>query len=155
MKGRARARVSRRRRARLEAAAATNAAMIREDLRQLDQAVDDQVRATNERAIAGALRAAIKDHGPITPERIGSATKRVLGNLKNARPGPARRGSITAAEMARRRWAGTTAEERQASARKAGLAGGRKGALSRWAKMSPEERRREMSRRRRKGLKKP
>lgn len=37
-----------------------------------------------ERAIAGALRSAIRDHGPITPEHIGSATKRVLGNLQNA-----------------------------------------------------------------------
>lgn len=38
-----------------------------------------------ERAIAGALRATIRDHGPITAERIGSAAKRVAGNLKNAR----------------------------------------------------------------------
>jgi hypothetical protein len=38
-----------------------------------------------ERAIAGALRAAIKAHGPITPEHIGSATKRIVGNLRNAR----------------------------------------------------------------------
>jgi hypothetical protein len=38
-----------------------------------------------ERAIAGALRAAINAHGPITTERIGSATKRVVGSLKNAR----------------------------------------------------------------------
>jgi transcriptional regulator with XRE-family HTH domain len=38
-----------------------------------------------ERAIVGALRHAINDHGPITPEHIGSAAKRVLGNLVNAR----------------------------------------------------------------------
>lgn len=38
-----------------------------------------------ERAIAGALRAAIKAHGPITAEHIGSATKRIVGNLRNAR----------------------------------------------------------------------
>ena len=39
-----------------------------------------------ERAITGALRAAIRDHGPITPEHVGSAAKRVLGNLRNAGP---------------------------------------------------------------------
>ena len=39
-----------------------------------------------ERAIAGALRGAIHDHGPIDAKAIGSATKRVLGNLRNARP---------------------------------------------------------------------
>ncbi len=48
-------------------------------------------RAT-ERAIAGALRATIHDHGPITPERIGSAAKRVAGNLRNAAPGEASTG---------------------------------------------------------------
>jgi hypothetical protein len=32
---------------------------------------------------AAALRATINDHGPITPDRIGSAVKRVLGNLAN------------------------------------------------------------------------
>jgi len=41
--------------------------------------------AAAERAIVGALRAAIHDHGPITPEQIGSAAKRVAGNLRNAR----------------------------------------------------------------------
>lgn len=41
-----------------------------------------------EGAIAGALRAAIHDHGPITLDRIGSAVKRVTGNLKNLPPGP-------------------------------------------------------------------
>lgn len=35
------------------------------------------------RAIVGALRAAINDHAPITPEHIGSAAKRILGNLVN------------------------------------------------------------------------
>src|SRR3989304_2610759 len=39
------------------------------------------------RAIAGALRAAIHAHGPITLEHIGSATKRILGSLRNARGG--------------------------------------------------------------------
>jgi hypothetical protein len=38
-----------------------------------------------ERAIVGALLATIRDHGPITPEHIGSATKRILGALVNAR----------------------------------------------------------------------
>jgi hypothetical protein len=41
-----------------------------------------------ERAIVGALRAAIHDHGPITAEHLGSAAKRVPGNIANARPGP-------------------------------------------------------------------
>jgi hypothetical protein len=36
-----------------------------------------------ERAIAGALRAAIHDHGSITPEHVGSAVKRIVGNLRN------------------------------------------------------------------------
>jgi hypothetical protein len=36
-----------------------------------------------ERAIVGALRSAIHDHGPITPEDVGSAAKRVIGNLRN------------------------------------------------------------------------
>jgi hypothetical protein len=36
-----------------------------------------------ERAIAGALRATIHDHGPVTPEAIGSAVKRIMGNLRN------------------------------------------------------------------------
>jgi hypothetical protein len=31
----------------------------------------------------GALRSAIEAHGPITAEHIGSAAKRILGNLKN------------------------------------------------------------------------
>lgn len=39
-----------------------------------------------ERAIAGALRATIRDHGYITPEDVGSATKRVVGQLRNVRP---------------------------------------------------------------------
>lgn len=36
-----------------------------------------------ERAIAGALKSAIHDHGPLTPELIGSAVKRILGNLQD------------------------------------------------------------------------
>lgn len=92
------------------------------------------------RAIAGALRAAIKDHGPITADKIGSAVKRILGNLRNARP------TGLAAALGRRRWAGVDDDERSESM----------GALAkgRWANMTPEERSAEMKRRRRKGIKK-
>ena len=45
---------------------------------------DDPDREGLERAIAGALRAAIRDHGPITTDKIGSAVKRVIGSLANA-----------------------------------------------------------------------
>jgi hypothetical protein len=38
------------------------------------------------RVVIGALRSCIHDHGPITPEWIGSAAKRVVGNLKNLAP---------------------------------------------------------------------
>lgn len=45
-------------------------------------------RAALERKIAGALRNTIHAHGPITPEHIGSAAKRVykavVGHLKGA-----------------------------------------------------------------------
>ena len=47
--------------------------------------MDTPTERALERAIAGALRSAIRDHGPITTAWIGSATKRVLGNLANAR----------------------------------------------------------------------
>ena len=40
-------------------------------------------RAGIERAIARALRSAIDAHGPITPERITSAVKRIIGSLRN------------------------------------------------------------------------
>ncbi len=39
-----------------------------------------------ERAISGALRATIRDHGPITAEQIGSAAKRVLGQTLRHSP---------------------------------------------------------------------
>ena len=45
----------------------------------------DGDREALERAIAGALRSQIHAHGPITLDAIGSATKRVLGQLRNAR----------------------------------------------------------------------
>lgn len=83
-----------------------------------------------ERIVAGALRAAIKDHGPITPEQIGSATKRIVGQLG---------GAVGPAAMARRRWEGLDDEERSRIAR----AGGR----TAWSRLTPEERSAEMKRR--------
>ena len=41
-------------------------------------------REALERAISGALRATIRDHGLITLESIESATKRIIGQLTNA-----------------------------------------------------------------------
>jgi hypothetical protein len=46
--------------------------------------VTDEQERRLARAIAGALRGAIRDHGAVTPEWIGSATKRILGNIRNA-----------------------------------------------------------------------
>jgi len=86
-----------------------------------------------ERAIAGALRAAIKDHGPITLEKIGSAAKRILGQLGNAKA------DGLARALARRRWAGSSAEERA----KFASSGGR----SAWASMTAQQRSAEMKRR--------
>jgi len=40
-------------------------------------------REALERSLTGALRSAIHDHGPITAATIGSAVKRVVGNLRN------------------------------------------------------------------------
>ncbi len=91
-----------------------------------------------ERAIAGALRAAIKDHGPIDAAGIGSAVKRIVGNLQNAQLG-----ELAAADMGRRRWAGTTEEERRDAMAPIVSSGGR----AAWAKLSPEERSAEMKRR--------
>ena len=34
-----------------------------------------------ERAIVGALRSTIHDHGPITAEHVGSAAKRIIANV--------------------------------------------------------------------------
>lgn len=91
---------------------------------------DDDARL--ERAILGALRAAIHDHGPITLDTMSSAAKRIVGNLANA-------GGVGAAAMGRRRWRGTTAEEREAVASSGGRAA--------WEGLSPEERSAEMRRR--------
>jgi hypothetical protein len=43
--------------------------------------VDIQDRSDTERRIAGALRNTIHDHGPITKRYIGSAAKRIYGQL--------------------------------------------------------------------------
>jgi hypothetical protein len=54
---------------------------------------DPQTKALR-RAVIGALRSAIKDHGPITPEQVGSAAKRILGNLVNASDARDRRAAV-------------------------------------------------------------
>jgi hypothetical protein len=94
-----------------------------------------------ERAIVGALRATIKDHGPITPDKIGSAVKRILGQLGNAKA------DGLARALGRRRWAGVSAED---SAKIRG-SGGRNA----WASMSAEDRSAEMKRRAAKRKRKP
>jgi hypothetical protein len=86
-----------------------------------------------ERAIVGALRDQIQAHGPITPQWIGSAAKRVLGNIANAKS------TGLARALGSRRWKGTTAEERAA------ITGS--GGRTAWAGVSPEERTAEMKRR--------
>jgi hypothetical protein len=43
-----------------------------------------RVGMSRERAVLGALKATIRDHGPITAALVTSATKRVIGNLQNA-----------------------------------------------------------------------
>ena len=57
---------------------------------------------------------------------------------------------MTAADMARKRWEGTTAKERSVLMTDAGAKGG----TAAWANMTPEERSAEMKRRRRKSLRK-
>jgi hypothetical protein len=54
-----------------------------DELRRARQVGAGQENDGAERAIVGALRSAIHDHGPITPETIGSAAKRIVGNLRN------------------------------------------------------------------------
>lgn len=112
-----------------------------------------------ERAIAGALRATIRDHGPITAELVSSAVKRIVGNLPNARA------DGLARALGRRRFAGRSAEEvreHQSAAAKARWkdvpAAERselqsKAGKAAWKDMTLEERRTEMRRRRRLGLK--
>jgi hypothetical protein len=89
------------------------------------------------RAIAGALRAAIRDHGPITLERIASATKRILGQLRNAGA------SALGAALVRKRWAGKTAEQRAAEVGGIASSGGK----AAWRGMSAKARSDEMRRR--------
>lgn len=72
-----------------------------------------------ERAIAGALRSAIRDHGPITADKIGSAAKRVVGNLKNAR--------LDGMAAALGRKGGLARKEAGANFEKLGRKGGRAG----------------------------
>jgi hypothetical protein len=110
-----------------------------------------------ERAIVGALRDQIRAHGPITPEWIGSAAKRILGQLANAKPtglaralGRRRVAQMSPEELAAftsaggaARWKGVSKTARRAHAQKAGAAG----ATSRWAKMTPVERSAEMKER--------
>ena len=93
-----------------------------------------------ERAIAGALRDTIKTHGPITPQWIGSAVKRIVGNLRNAKV------EAHARALGQRRWAGVSAAKSHAHHSAAGR--------SAWAGMTAEEKSAEMRRRRLKGLKK-
>lgn len=49
---------------------------------RLDGTVDLEDRSKLERVIGGALRSAIKDHGPLEVGQIPSATKRIIGALK-------------------------------------------------------------------------
>jgi hypothetical protein len=109
-----------------------------------------------EKALAGALRATIRDHGPITAEHIGSAVKRIMGQLPNAKA------SGLARALGLRRWEGTTPEERSAIAsdngrrrwdgvttrqRKDHAKAVRAGVKGYWDRLSPEERTAEMERR--------
>lgn len=47
--------------------------------------LDGRRREALERAVLGALQSCLHDHGPITPDMLTSATKRVVGNLANLR----------------------------------------------------------------------
>jgi hypothetical protein len=91
---------------------------------------------TLERAIAGALRGAIRDHGPITADMITSAVKRVVGNLKNARL------EGMAAALGRKGGLANTRKTQAAKGRKGGRAG--KGTKKPW---SQEAKRRLLARR--------
>jgi hypothetical protein len=61
-----------------------------------------------ERAILGALRSTIHDHGPITAKHVGSAAKRIIVQLTSLR------GDGLARALRDRRFAGTTDAERSA-----------------------------------------
>lgn len=94
-----------------------------------------------ERAIAGALRDAINAHGPITSAWIGSAVKRIIGNLRNAKV------TAHARALGQRRWR-DVAPDKAARVRK-------KGGKSAWTGWTKAEISAEMKRRRQKGLVKP
>lgn len=89
-----------------------------------------------ERAVTGALRGAIRDHGPITGDLVTSAAKRVIGNLKNARLGG------IAAALGRQGGLANTKKAQAAKGRKGGRAG--KGSKK---PHSEEARRRSLARR--------
>jgi len=55
------------------------AALARDEQRDRDLLSERRDRL--ERAVAGGLRSAIHDHGPITADWIGSTVKRVVGAL--------------------------------------------------------------------------
>jgi hypothetical protein len=59
--------------------------LIRRLIEQLrrERSMPKEEREALERSVIGALRSAIHDHGPITAGTIGSAAKRVVGNLRN------------------------------------------------------------------------
>lgn len=65
----------------LQALAAAGAAgnLARPSVGRLSQLKRDAL----ERAVLGALRSCINDHGAITPDMLTSAAKRVVGNLAN------------------------------------------------------------------------
>lgn len=103
---------------------------------------EGDARVALERSVSGALRSAIHDHGPITPAAIGSATKRVVGNLKNA----AQPTSAAAAALGQ-----LGGKAGRGKAKRRSRAHYKSMAASRWAGMTAEERSEEMRRRRRKG----
>jgi len=67
-----------------------------------------QDKESLERAILGALRSTIHDHGPITAKHIESAAKRIIVQLTSLR------GDGLARALGDRRFAGTTDAERSA-----------------------------------------
>lgn len=61
------------------AAAGASGSQARPTIEQLDAHRGEAL----EHAVLGALRSCINDHGPITPELLTSAAKRIVGNLTN------------------------------------------------------------------------
>lgn len=91
-----------------------------------------------ERAIVGGLKSAIRDHGPITADKITSAAKRIAGNLKNAR--------LDGMAAALGRKGGLSSKQAGANFAKLGRRGGRAGKGSKKPR-SDEARRRMLARR--------